>query len=112
MCVQAAALPDTLVHLLSLSPAHGAVRETEVLPRSYLSHWLLSLSPLPVCLLICSLSSTGDIIHATEGEKEGSLSSAPERLQRATAPPAGEPRTKTYGDYTCAQPCTHDVHCT
>lgn len=44
------------------------------------------LSPLPVCLLICSLSSTGDIIHATEGEKKGSLSSAPQ-LQRGCSKP-------------------------
>lgn len=98
----------TLWCTCSIFPRPTVQSGRQVVPRSYLSHWLLSLSPLPACLLICSLSSTGDIIQATEGEKEGSLSSAPERLQRATAPPAGEPGTKTYGDYTCA----HNLNCT
>lgn len=108
VCVQAAALPETLVHLLSLSPAHGAVRQTSCATLLSVTLAAISLSPLHACLLICSLSSTGDIIHATEGEKEGSLSSAPERLQHATAPPAGEPRTKTYRGYACI----HDINCT
>lgn len=63
-------------------------------------HTACYLSPLVVCLLICSLSSTGDVIHATEGEKEGSLSSAPERMLQTTAPPAGELRSKVHSKPT------------
>lgn len=114
LCVQTAALPDTLVHLLSLSPAPRC-SQGDKFCHALICHTGCYLSPLPVCLLIFSLSSTGDIIHATEGEKEGSLSSAPERLQWATAPPAGEPRTEVYGDYTWGQLCNvldkESLHC-
>lgn len=91
----------------SLSPAHGAVRKTSCATILSVTQASISLSPLPVCLLICSLSSSGDIIHAAEGEKEGYLSAAPDKLQRDTAPPAGEPRTETCRDAAC----THNMHC-
>lgn len=97
---------STLVHLLSFSGPR--CNQGDKLCHALICHTACCLSPLPVCLLICSLSSTGDITHATEGEKEESLSFAPERLQQATAPPTGEPRTQMYFDLTCKQLCTHN----
>lgn len=90
-----------LIHLLSLFLDNGAVRETSCATLLSVTLAAISLSPLPVYLIICSLSTIGAIIHVTGGDKEESLSSAPERLQRATAPPAGEPRTGTYRLVSC-----------
>lgn len=81
--------------------------QEDKLCHSLICHTGFYLSPLPICLLICSLSSSGDIIHATEGEKEGYRSAAPHRLQRDTAPPTGEPRTETCRDATCMHNTSH-----
>lgn len=107
--MQAAALHETLLHLLSLSPAHSAVRLTSC-ATLLLSVTLaaISLSPLHACLLICSLSSTGDIIHGTEGGKKRDLSLLLQRgcsmLQRLLQVGRRLKRAETMGA------CTHNIN--
>lgn len=106
MCVYLC-VGSTLVHLLSLSPGLGAIRET-----SYATLLSVTQAAISLPFLFASwyaLSPALGILFMPLKEKEESLSSAPERLQQATAPPTGEPRTQTHWDLTCTQLCTHNI---
>lgn len=72
VCVQATALPETLMHLLSLSTAHGAFRETS--SATLLSVTLASISlPFPFASW-CALSPAVGMLFMPLREKKRDLS--------------------------------------